>query len=293
MNLIEVQSLDDPRLADYADIRERQLAEEFRENPLPGRHGGDPAAPHGKFMAEGELVLERLVRSPFPVLSILCTPARLKTIAPSIALLPEATPVYLIRPEALESLVGFPLHRGLMAIAARLPPRSLGQLLDQAGEGPLLVLEDLANHDNIGALFRNAAAFGVRGVVLSPQCADPLYRKATRVAVGHTLTTPFARAADWPADLALLHARGYQTWALTPQEPSRPLREACASVVRHPGPLRLALLVGAEGPGLSAPAMASATQRVCIPMAPGVDSLNVAVASAVALEHVRHALNGA
>jgi tRNA G18 (ribose-2'-O)-methylase SpoU len=283
MNTIVVHTLDDPRLADYAGVRERQLAEAFSERPLPGSHGGSAEAPLGKFMAEGEVVFQRLVRSEFAVQSVLCTPGRLRAIGAELALLPEGTPIYVIEADRLEQLVGFNLHRGLMAIGLRRPARSVADVLTLAGGRMVVVMEDLANHDNVGSLFRNAAAFGAGGVLLSPGCADPLYRKATRVAVGYTLTMPFARVEPWPTGLAAVRAMGYRVLALTPKSPSRPLREVASAMQ---GGDRVALLVGAEGPGLTDAALAAADERVRIPMAAGVDSLNVSVAAAVALENL-------
>lgn len=283
MPVIPVSDLADPRLADYVDVRERQWAAEFREDAaVTGAASADPQAPFGKFMAEGELVFDRLVESPFCTLSVLCTPARLATIGPALARLDPALPVYVIDASRLEHLIGFPLHRGLLAIAARPRPRTLADLL--ASRPRLIVVaEHLANHDNIGALFRNAAAFGAQGVVLCPLCADPLYRKAVRVSMGHALRVPFVRAATWPGTLADLRAAGLRVLAMTPHPPAVALRSLPA---HHAPGSRYAVLVGAEGPGLTHAAIAAADLGVQIPMAPGVDSLNVGVATAVALEHV-------
>lgn len=291
MPVIEVDDLADPRLTDFADVRERQWAAEFQAAGDGAWGGGgtgvcDADAPFGKFMAEGELVFERLVRSPFRTLSVLCTPARLKTIGPALERLEPATPVYVIDAKRLEALIGFPLHRGLMAVAARNRPVGLAELLARR---PRLVVvgEDLANHDNIGALFRDAAAFGADAVVLNRGCADPLYRKSVRVSMGHALRVPFAMVGPWPGVLGEVRGSGMRVVAMTPHAPAVPIRELPG---RHRAGDRYALLMGAEGPGLTAAALAEADVPVRIPMAEGVDSLNVGVAAAVALEHLSHLL---
>lgn len=295
MPVVEIDNPNDPRLSDYLGIRERQLHEAFCEH-VPGRAGGDPLAPCGKFMAEGEVVFERLVGSPFPLLSVLCTRARLATIAPLLQRVADSVPIYTVLPTVLDSVIGFHLHRGLMAIAARTPARSAAHLLDSlhapGASRTVVVLEDLTNHDNIGATFRNAAALGADAILLSPRCADPLYRKAIRVSVGHALRLPFARLDALPDALSTLTARGYRTLALTPHPPATDLRELRPAPAAD-GALRTALIVGSEGPGLTPAAAQAADARVRIPMSSDVDSLNVAVASAVALEHLRWLRTGA
>ncbi|MHB1929268.1 MAG: TrmH family RNA methyltransferase, partial [Acidimicrobiales bacterium] len=179
--------------------------------------------------------------------------------------------------EVLRRTIGFDLHRGVVALGRRLPPREVGDLLDAAG--PLVVAEGLNDHENLGALFRNAAALGAGGVVLDPRGADPLYRRSVRVSLGHVLGVPWARCADWPADLDRLRAAGWRVVALTPSPRAQPLRGVT-------GGARTALLVGAEGPGLTVGALAGADEAVRIPMAGGVDSLNVATAAAIALYHL-------
>lgn len=276
----------DPRLADYADVKERQLAAEFHTDPAePGLSTGSPDAPYGKFYAEGKVVLHHLVRSDHPTLSVLVTPAQLEVNADDLARLPGDVPIYTLPHQQMESVIGFTIHRGLLAIGARKKPLTTEQLLTSAaahgGGGPLVVLEDLSNHDNIGAIFRNAAALGASGILLSPRCADPLYRKSLRVSVGLALRLPWATARSWPADLDLLHAAGFETLALTPSGES----SLAAVAGNHSKGLvsKLALMIGAEGPGLTPQTLAAARQRVSIPMATGVDSLNAATACAVAL----------
>lgn len=269
----------DPRLADYADVKERQLAAEFGAEAF----GGSPEAPYGKFYAEGKVVLHHLVRSDHATLSVLVTPAQLEVNADDLARLPGDVPVYTLPHDQMERVIGFTIHRGLLAIGARRKPLTVEQLLSSAAVhgGPLVVLEDLSNHDNIGAIFRNAAALGASGILLSPRCADPLYRKSLRVSVGLALRVPWATAAHWPQDMSMLHHRGFETLALTPAGESN---LATVAAQKSKGFVRnIALMIGAEGPGLTPQTLAVARQRVSIPMATGVDSLNAATACAVAL----------
>lgn len=271
----------DPRLADYAGVKERQHASDFGADQT-GRGAGPHAAPHGKFYAEGKVVLRHLVRSDYPTLSVLASPQQVEVNAQDLALLPAGVPIYTLPHQQMEQVIGFTIHRGLLAIGARRKPRTTAELLTAARSrtGPLVVLEDLSNHDNIGAIFRNAAALGACGVLLSPRCADPLYRKSLRVSVGLALRIPWAIAADWPAELAILHQHGFESLALTPSG-DRSLAEFGAS--RTDSGRVPALMIGAEGPGLTPATLSLASHRVAIPMAIGVDSLNAATACAVAL----------
>jgi tRNA G18 (ribose-2'-O)-methylase SpoU len=173
--------------------------------------------------------------------------------------------------EVMATVVGFHLNRGVLASAERAPQPDLPTLLGNASR--VVVCEGVNDHENLGALFRNAAALGVDAVLFGPRCADPLYRRSVRVSMGHVLRVPFAELPSWPPDLT---PYGFRTLALSPKRPYQPL-----STVDRYG--KLALLVGAEGPGLTEEALAAADARVAIPMAPGVDSLNVATAAAIAL----------
>lgn len=276
MNLVPIQDLSDPRLAPYANMRDAELAQ--RADPL------DPAAHGGLFIAEGELVVQRLIESSFPTQSVLLTSTRLEAMRPALARLPASTPVFLADPPLLSRIVGFNMHRGVLAIGLRTPPAPLDPFLDLPG--PLLVLEDLTNHDNLGGIFRNAAALGGPGcaVLLSPRCADPLYRKSLRVSMGHILSIPFARLADWPGDLARIAAAGFDTLAMTVAPGSIDL-ETAATVNRH---RRAAIVLGTEGAGLSPAALTACVRRVRIDMRPTpegriIDSLNVAMAAGIAL----------
>jgi tRNA G18 (ribose-2'-O)-methylase SpoU len=251
---------DDPRLADFRDL----AAADRR----PDRPGG-----RGLVIAEGVPVVQRLLASPYPVRAVLGVAPRLAALAGDLAGLDR--PVYEVDADVMARVVGFHLTRGVLASADRAPEPLADALLATARR--VLVLEGVNDHENLGALFRNAAALGADAVLLGPGCADPLYRRSVRVSMGHVLRVPFARL---PAPSAL-PAAGFRVLALTPQPPAVPLSDV------DPALPRAALLVGAEGPGLSAEALAAADLRVRIPMESGVDSLNVATAAAIALHHLR------
>ncbi|MGQ0737192.1 MAG: TrmH family RNA methyltransferase [Acidobacteriota bacterium] len=192
-----------------------------------------------------------------------------------------AVSVYVAPQKVLNGITGFNLHRGCLALAARPAEAGLTDyqaLLDQARR--VLVLEGVNNPDNIGGLFRSAAAFGVEVVVLGAGCGDPLYRKAIRTSMAATLKVPFVQAGEWPGALATLRAHGLRLVALTPRADTRLVDGLRA---HH---ARVALLVGSEGDGLSDEALSRADERVRIPMADGIDSLNVVVAASIALHHL-------
>lgn len=284
-DIIPITTLDDPRLADYRDIKDRQLTSDFHR---PG-HLASPNENPGKFMAEGEVVLRVLLRSSHRILSILTTPTRLDSIREELTLLPRGVPVFIIDQARIEHLVGFNLHRGLMAIAARNPPADPAAIISRAAHRrPLLLLEDLTNHDNIGSIFRSVAAFGAAGILLSPRCADPLYRKALRVSVGCALVVPWAFSPDWPVTLEQVKAAGVQLLGFTLTSTSITLEDAAVSARASAQPT--AFVFGTEGPGLSLATSRQCDQRVLIPMASGVDSLNVGVTAAIALYRMTHGL---
>jgi tRNA G18 (ribose-2'-O)-methylase SpoU len=253
-------SLDDERLADYRHLREpsRRMAVERNQ---------------GIFTVEGALSVEALLDSRFAVRSVLVSQEHE---AQMVARLGDDVVLLSLPGSEVEALSGVQFHRGVLAVAERPDLPSVAEVAREARR--LLVLEAVNDHENIGALFRNAAAFGVDAVVLDPTTADPLYRRSTRVSLGHVLRVPFARAAAWPGDLEALRAAGVLTVALTPAADAEPL----GRLVRE-APQRVALLLGAEGPGLSDASLAAADRRVRIPMEVGVDSVNVATAAAVAL----------
>jgi tRNA G18 (ribose-2'-O)-methylase SpoU len=262
---IFVTSLDDPRLAHY-------------------RHIGNPSylREHGLFVAEGRLVVRRLLSDRrWRTESVLVTRAAFDSLMGSIEPAESAEPaepVFIVEQSTLNTLVGFNIHRGCLALAARPPERWLTNS-EVAGASRVLVLEGVNNPDNVGGIFRSAAAFGIELVVLGPSCGDPLYRKAIRTSMASTLTVPFAFAEDWPSAIHLLRAVGLTVIALTPDHRATPL----ASIGQ---PARAALLVGAEGEGLSAAALEAAEVRARIPMTDQVDSLNVTTAASIAMYHV-------
>jgi tRNA G18 (ribose-2'-O)-methylase SpoU len=261
---VAIDDPDDDRLADYRELT-------------------DPAARRRRegtelFVAEGVTAVARLLASGHRVRSVLVTPQARTRLG---AVLDElAAPVYVARREVLAATVGFDLHRGAIAAADRRPLPSLDDVV--AGARSLAVLEGLNDPENLGAVARSARAFGIGGLVLDPRCIDPYYRRTIRVSMGEVLFLPVARAATWPDDLDVLHRAGFETWALTPSPGAEPLWSL-------PVPERVALLLGAEGPGLSAATMAAAARRVRIPIAAGVDSLNVGHTAAVAFAHLARA----
>jgi tRNA G18 (ribose-2'-O)-methylase SpoU len=249
---------DDERLGDYRALTDLELR--IRWEP-----------PHGLFIAEGELVLRRALRAGYRPRSYLIDEKRVGQLAD----LPDDAPVYAARPAVLEQATGFHVHRGVLASFHRLPLLDAGELL--AASRRVAILEDVNNHTNIGAVFRDAAALGIDAVLLSPTCADPLYRRAVRVSMGEVFAVPYARLEPWPDGLARVREAGFTVLALTPAADAVPLQRLSAEARARP-----ALLLGAEGPGLSGKALAASDIPVKIPMRRGVDSLNVAAAAAVA-----------
>jgi tRNA G18 (ribose-2'-O)-methylase SpoU len=225
-------------------------------------------------IAEGVLVVQRMLVSPFTPLAFLGTDRRLAELKADLAGNPA--PFYRASAEVMAQVVGFHLNRGVLAAARRGPDRSLAQVID--GARTVAVLEGVNDHENLGSIFRNAAGLSVDAIVFGSGCADPLYRRAVRVSMGHALLVPYARATDWPAELKTLHQKGFRLLAMTPSPDAAPLPEAMAAVRDE----RVAVLVGAEGPGLSHAALRASDFRVRIPMSRGTDSLNVATAAALA-----------
>ncbi|HEX6421123.1 MAG TPA: RNA methyltransferase [Acidimicrobiales bacterium] len=231
----------------------------------------------GYFVVEGLLALEVLLTSPYPVRSVLADERQARRVE---ALVGGRAPV-IVRPRhEVAAVAGFDFHRGVLAAADRLPLPAAADLV--AGARLVVVVEGLGDHENLGALFRNAAAFGADAVLLDPTTADPLYRRSVRVSLGHVLRVPWTRLAPWPTGLRQLRDRGIAVLALTPDPGAEPIDDLAAPTL--PGPV--ALVVGAEGPGLTGAALAAADRRVRIPIAPGVDSLNVATAAAIALHRL-------
>jgi tRNA G18 (ribose-2'-O)-methylase SpoU len=227
------------------------------------------------FVVEGLFALRALVASTYRIRTVL---AAERTAARVQALVGDRAPV-VVRPEAdVVAIAGFAFHRGVLASADRRDPPPAGAVL--AGAGPTVaVVEGIGDHENLGALFRNAAAFGVGSVLLDPTTADPLYRRTVRVSVGHVLRVPWSRLDRLPDGLAPVREAGYEVVALTPAADAEPIDGLV------PGG-RIALVLGSEGPGLTPPTLAAADRRVRIPIAPGVDSLNVATAAAIAFHRL-------
>lgn len=265
---IRIDDPEDPRLADFRDLN--------HSDKRP-----DASRAQGLVIGEGVLVVSRLFASPFPVRAVVGFPHRLREVAP---LLPDGVPVYEVEREVLAQVVGFDMHRGLLASADRIAPCEPAALLDAART--VVVMEGVGDHENIGALFRSAASLGVDAVLLGNGCADPLYRRSVRVSMGHVLRLPWARlpgtSTTWQRSLGAVRDAGFRILSLTPNEQARYLPDALLDAEGRPWP-KVALLVGAEGPGLTEHAMRATDERARIPMAPGTDSLNVATSAAVAL----------
>ena len=269
-----VERVDDPqdaRLADYLRLTDPALRREQE-------------AAAGLFIGEGRLVVERLLRSPYPVRSVLVTERGLAALR--AALEPTDVTVYLVHPAVARATTGYDVHRGVLAAAGRLALPAVEDVL--AGARTLLVLEDLTDQANLGAIFRNAAALGADGVLLSPRCCDPLYRRSVRVSMGAVLTVPFTYLDPWPESLEDLARRGVVLAALTPEASAQAVDD-WTDRIRRDAATRVGLVLGAEGPGISEGAARHCTDRIRIPMGDGVDSLNVATAAAVALHCLRSA----
>ncbi|MER6950745.1 RNA methyltransferase [Nonomuraea sp. NPDC000554] len=263
----------DPRLADYTQLRDVELRKSLE-------------AERGLFLAEGEKVIRRAIAAGYPIRSVLTTRRWLASLADVLG---DAT-VYVVSDDIMSGIAGFQVHRGALASMERLPPTSVDAVLERDPRRILevaeqhtrrvLVLEDLVDHSNVGAIFRCAAALGVDGIILSPRCADPLYRRAVKVSMGAVFSIPYARMDDWHDGLAQLREAGFQMLALTPDQTATPI-----DAVKMTD--RVALLLGSEGDGLSSRWLDEADEAVCIPMSAtameaGVDSLNVVAAAAIA-----------
>lgn len=263
MNLIPVSDPADPRISAFRDVKERDLT---------GRQG--------LFVAEGEVVLRGLASpaSRCAPLAVLIAEKRLEPLRDVLERLPHHVPVHTAPQDVLDGIAGFHLHRGILALGRKPDPLALGAFLDGLPERAVVVGAcGIGNHDNMGGLFRNAAAFGAAGLLLDETCCDPFYRKAIRVSVGAALRTPFVEGVTAAAMVEALEARGFEVLALTPWATDT-LSEL------KPAP-RTAILLGSEGPGLSSEVIARC-RPVAIRMSGGFDSLNVATTSAVALHHL-------
>jgi tRNA G18 (ribose-2'-O)-methylase SpoU len=266
LHILTEAALDDGRLADYRDLQDRRLGPES-----------------GRFIAESEMVVRKLLASGLKIRSLLLTAPRLAALETTLAACEENLPVFLVPQTVMDGIAGFHVHRGCLAIAERPPAPAIPP---QART--VVVLVDLVDVDNLGAIARNAAAFGADAILLSPRSADPFYRKAVRTSAGAVFSLPIVRATAWPDDLLTLRAQGFSLLAAVLADDALPLATFSPSE-------RIAILFGSEGPGLDPALQRLCDHRLTIPMAktPGVDSLNVASASAVFLYHLTRASRGA
>lgn len=256
----QVDRPDDPRVADYVGLTDgaRRMRRE---------------AGAGFFIAEGEKVIARTAAAGYPPRSLLLSPQRLADLTPAVAALD--CPVYVASYDVLQAVTGFHVHRGALASFGRLPLRTAQDVLAEATR--VVVMEAVTNHTNLGAVFRSAAALGMDAVLLSPNSCDPLYRRTVRVSMGQVFSVPYAFLERWPDGIDDVRAAGFRVLALTPHPDATDL----ADITVAPDD-KVALVFGAEGPGLTEEVMAASDERVRIPMAAGVDSLNVGAAAAVA-----------
>lgn len=259
MPRVPLTAFEDPRLDDYRAL-------------------GDAAAlvARGLFVAEGRMVVERLVRDRrFALHSLLLTDTAAAALEATVSAVPDTTPVYVVPQAVMNAVVGFNIHRGCLALGLRGTPTAF-ETLALRTSAAIVVAEGVNNPDNVGGLFRNAAALGATAIVLGPDCGDPLYRKAIRTSMAATLRLPWAHASAWPGALDAVRAAGLTVVACTPAADA-------PSLYATPLPERIAVLVGAEGPGLTPAALAAADVRVRIPMHADMASLNVATAAALVL----------
>jgi len=274
-SMIEIHDPKDPRIGVFLNQKDAWL----RAAHNPDAHESDPDSPiEGFFIAEGVLVVEQLIRSRFPIHSILVTRQRADSVSAVLEKVPEGVPIFSAPQEIMDEIVGFPIHRGLLACGQRLPNPDPITLAESCRA--VIVLENLSNHDNVGSVFRSVAALGGQGVGvwLSERCCDPLYRKALRVSMGHVLKVPFAIVDDLAAHISDLEDLGFTTIALTPDNQAMTIDESLDG-----GGVKPALFFGAEGPGLSEELLCIVEQRVRIETTKDVDSLNIAVAAAVSM----------
>ena len=258
---VEIDDSADLRIADYIGLKDAAARR--------GRVG----AADGILIAEGALVLPRLLESAYPLRSVLLTPQRFPAVSGLLA--GVRAPVYLAPQAVMNAAVGFNIHRGVLASADRRPFSPVASVL--SGARRVAVLENIRDHENLGVLLRSAAAFGVTGILLSPECCDPLYRRSVRVSMGYALGLAFGVVSPWPAGLVEVREAGFRVVALSPAPAAVDIRDLSLGAAD-----RVALLLGEEGPGLSGAALGEADVIARIAMAPGVDSLNVAAAATVA-----------
>ena len=271
MNLHYLKAADDPLVADYTQLTDTAL-----------RRRREPA--EGMYIAESSKVLRRAIAAGHRPRSFFLAEKWLEDLRDVIGLFPDV-PVFIGAPEVLEAITGFHLHRGAMAAMHRPAPRDPAEVV--AGARRVAVLEDIVDHTNVGAIFRSAAAMGMDAVLISPRCADPLYRRSIRVSMGTVFQIPWARLPEWPGGLGVLKEQGFTTAALELTEDAITLDELESRTFD-----RLALILGTEGAGMLPETLDQVDLKVMIPMRAGVDSLNVAAASAVAFWACRPKVSG-
>jgi tRNA G18 (ribose-2'-O)-methylase SpoU len=271
--LVPVAEADDKRLADYVHLREVSLRKLLEEE-------------HGLFIAEGDKVIRRAADAGYEPRSFLLAERWLDSLADVLARWPDV-PVYVVTPELAEQVTGFHVHRGALASYRRKPAVELDALLAQVRHGRIAIFDDIVDHTNVGAGFRAAAAMGVDAVLITPGCADPLYRRSVKVSMGTVFQVPWTRLRGWPGDLQRLRDRGFVTAAFALTDDSISLDELVQRREKN-----LALIFGTEGHGLKPSVLKAADLTVRIPMAGGVDSLNVAASAAVAFYATRPSAAG-
>ncbi|MBV1778586.1 RNA methyltransferase [Paeniglutamicibacter sp. ABSL32-1] len=264
--LVFLHSGKDPRAHDYVGLSDAAL-----------RQVADPA--NGRYIAESSKVLRRALAAGHSPRSFFMAPKWLDSLRDVFAAHPQA-PIYVGSDAVLESITGFHLHRGALAAMDRPAPLALDQVL--SGAKRIAILEDIVDHTNLGAIFRSAAALGIEAVLVTPRCADPLYRRSIRVSMGAVFQVPWVRLEAWPDDLRAVAAAGFTIAAMELTAHAQGIDEVAAG--NHE---RLALVLGTEGAGVSEAVLQRADLHVMVPMRPGVDSLNVAAASAVAFWELR------
>lgn len=274
----------DPRIEPYRNQKDAWL--KAPHNPDASKSDKDQPSKDPLFITEGSLVLEHHIRSRYPLHSILIDESKVESHAQLLSEVPHEVPIYTAPRPILDQITGYPIHRGLLAAGLRIQQPKLDDLLQSARA--LVILEDLANHDNLGSVFRSTAALAGADVpiILSPRCCDPLYRKSLRVSMGHALTIPYIHIqdqSDWIPSLKQVQNAGFTLLALTPSSDAQDINNLAQN---PPSETKIALLLGAEGPGLSPQALNAADKKVQIPLVKSADSLNIAVAAAVALHRL-------
>lgn len=261
--IIEIDDPEDPRLDDYCLLND-QAARRTRE--------GDEF-----FIAEGYVSIDRVVDSGHRLRSVLVTPSRVEAIGERVpGLLDGETPLFVMTRDLMEHAVGFDLHRGVVASAERRVVPTVGEIASSSARR-IAILVGLNDAENVGVIARAARALGIEALVLDPSCTDAYSRRTIRVSMGEVLHLPVSRATDWPSDLDVLHAAGFESWSMTPADDAIDLWATLPASL----PDRLAIVLGAEGPGLDDATMGATTRRVRIPIHADVDSLNVGHAAAI------------